>query len=99
MPVTMVSAAWTSLCSLLERGVARIFTKATAEKRFDDNHRTDVWFITDRRPVVIEGNELTFDTEQANELSFGRSAVGVPNWRIMGWMRPRWWERLYRNGR
>ncbi|MFN0056487.1 MAG: alpha/beta fold hydrolase [Planctomycetales bacterium] len=76
------------------RRVVRFFVKSSPEKRFDKDHRATVWFVTNRQPSLEDGGRAVFHSQESDSLTFGYSMVGIPSWRFLGRIRPRWWERL-----
>ena len=72
----------------------RFFVRSSPEKRFDKDHRATVWFVTNRKPRLDAGGRAVFHSQESDSLTFGYSTVGIPFWRFLGRIRPRWWERL-----
>jgi esterase/lipase superfamily enzyme len=76
------------------RRVVRFFVEPSPEKRFDKDHRTKLWFVTNRKPSLDDRGHTVFHSQESDSLTFGYSMVGIPSWRFLGRIRPRWWERL-----
>jgi len=81
----------------VRRVAARIIPKRNPDKIYDEESRTTVWFMTDRKPRFLDSDRVVFGRKEGDSLTVGTSVVGMPKWRALGRLRPRWWERLFGN--
>jgi serine/threonine protein kinase/pimeloyl-ACP methyl ester carboxylesterase len=81
----------------IKSAASRLIPKRDPEKQYSEDHRSQVWFVTDRRPDMDDKGFLTFGPEEADEVTFGYSAIGLPKWRALGRLKPGWWEWLWGN--
>lgn len=75
--------------------IFQVFVKPSPEKRFDRDHRAAIWYVTNRKPSLDSEGHAAFISDESDTLTFGYSMVGIPSWRFLGRLRPRWWERLF----
>jgi alpha/beta hydrolase family protein DUF900 len=59
-----------------------------------DPHVTRVWFITDRARTSARGEGYSFGAEESDKLTFGYSIVRLPEWHIIGRIRPRFRDKI-----